>query len=84
VDDDPRLVVVVPVSSRAGDLLGHVARSRIELCHGTRSKVVDATYLGRAFSRVARGSPGSVICDQYSAKSSSVRRPSRKASAALR
>ena len=32
--------------------------SSIELFHCTRSKVVDTTYLGRAFSRVARGSPG--------------------------
>ena len=34
------------------------------LFHCTLSKVADTTYLGRAFSRVARGSPGSVTCNQ--------------------
>ena len=34
------------------------------LFHCTLSKAVDTTYLGGAFSRVARGSPGSVTCNQ--------------------
>jgi hypothetical protein len=38
--------------------------SRAELFHCGRSRLVDTTYLGKAFSRVARGSPGSVTRDQ--------------------
>jgi hypothetical protein len=43
-------------------------------------RLAEATYFGRAFSRDATGSAGSVTLGQYEAKMSYVRRPRRKAS----
>jgi hypothetical protein len=76
------LQFVAGLALQLGNLPGHVApeQSRVVPFHPVQGGGHDV--FGRAFSRVAGGSPGSVTCDQYSANSSWVWRPSRNALAA--